>query len=146
MLLSHKATTVRAAPCRSRRSAVSVKAWAGDNSNPFAGLLRIFTPNKYINTKEDWENTGSGFKGKISRDRKPFKDGFINKLPKSEQVQEQEKADGPLGYLNDAAERVVGHNFKGDETEPDWSKQGHKGYSGDRRKKHGDDNFHSIKM
>jgi len=37
---------------------------------------------------------------------------------------------GILGYLSAAAERVVGHQFKGDATEPDWSKLGQRSIKG----------------
>lgn len=152
-LRSHP-VSARTAPIRSRRHAVRVAAWAGDNSNPFAGLLRFFAPDKYIESKEDWTGTGSNFKGKISHSpRRPFKDGFINKLPKTEAGQQQVQAqqaqqegEGALGYLNEAAERVVGHNFTGDETEPDWSKTGHKGYKGTPRRpktSHDEGPFHN---
>ena len=35
------------------------------------------------------------------------------------------------GYLGGAVGRVLGHNFVGDETEPDWKETGRAGWSGD---------------
>lgn len=113
------------------------------DSNPFAGLMRIFTPNNYIDSKEDWEGTGSGYQGKISRGRKPFKDGFtsqkqVKQPSKSQGKQQLSSSQAPEGssfmdYLSAAAQRVVGNNFTGDESEPDWGKlgSGARGWSGD---------------
>lgn len=43
------------------------------------------------------------------------------KTTKGKKVEEEvEKKGNILDYLNQAAERVVRANFKGDDTEPDW--------------------------
>lgn len=125
----------------------TVVARAADTaSSPFAGLLRIFTPDKYIDSKENWEGTGSGFQGKISRGRRPFKDGYSAGAQKQGVTQKKAtpgakaaakpEAGGNgsfMDYLSAAAQRVVGNNFSGDATEPDWGKlgAGSRGWSGD---------------
>jgi len=109
----------------------------------------MFTPNKYINTKEDWSATGTPFSGRINHERKPFsKDGYM--APPKAQVEgmeelPKEEGEGMMDYLNTAAERVVGHNFTGEESEPDWKQLGERGWKGDvrRGREQKDKPFHS---
>jgi len=105
-------------------------------------------------TVDSWEGTGTtGFQGKISHHGrgKPFKDGFVNKKAvsaaaeqaASAEEQEQEGNDA-ASYMGEALERVVGHNFTGDETEPpaNTGSAGWKGDIHDRKK----DGFHARKV
>lgn len=41
-------------------------------------------------------------------------------MPKNAAATEKAPSEGIMGYLSAAAQRVVGHNFKGDKTEPEW--------------------------
>jgi len=131
MQLTRASTTATLArPTRSRT--VKVVAWKGDNAGPFSGLLRMFAPNSSINTKDSFPE-GTGYKGNTTKKtRRPFKDNYVARKVTKAEVEAEEKArpEGILGYLSAAAERVVGHQFKGDATEPDWSKLGQRSIKG----------------
>eukprot|EP00195_Chlamydomonas_chlamydogama_P017129 CAMPEP_0202897504 /NCGR_PEP_ID=MMETSP1392-20130828/6237_1 /ASSEMBLY_ACC=CAM_ASM_000868 /TAXON_ID=225041 /ORGANISM="Chlamydomonas chlamydogama, Strain SAG 11-48b" /LENGTH=125 /DNA_ID=CAMNT_0049583159 /DNA_START=270 /DNA_END=647 /DNA_ORIENTATION=+ len=123
-----------------------------------SGFMRIFTPMNWFDNKKDWENTGSGFSGKISRERKPFKDGWTNSYPdntvtkvpvEEEKEIEQQESNNIVSYMSKAASRVATNNFKGDPTEPEhWKKSGKTASMGFKGDLHGrkKDGFHSNVM
>mmetsp|Transcript_13173 Transcript_13173/g.38308 ORF Transcript_13173/g.38308 Transcript_13173/m.38308 type:complete len:164 (-) Transcript_13173:397-888(-) len=156
---SPAASTATARP--SRRHVVTARA--GFLQDVGAGIARIFTPMRYEN-KDEWKGTDTPFTGKISHHgeagaRKPFRDGWsgvpseANKnATRMEAVEEAVKPaaatpasteSNVVDYVGGAAQRLVSHNFKGDETEPkEWSKAG---WSKDVHVR-GKDGFHSTKQ
>ncbi|KAG1678155.1 hypothetical protein FOA52_016091 [Chlamydomonas sp. UWO 241] len=143
----------------SRRPAVVVRAgWVQDIA---AAVTRVFTPTSMGN-KDDWENTGSGFTGKIVHhnepgSRKPFRDQWsagphaprtpdavAAGQPAETETVAEGKGEGAAEYIGGAAKRMVNNNFTGDGTEPaeEWAKDP-AGFSKSTRTRD-KDGFHST--
>ncbi|GIL76992.1 hypothetical protein Vretimale_3277 [Volvox reticuliferus] len=112
------ATSRRPATQRSRTSTVVVKALnVQEASDWFAkAFVRIFTPD---DTKVD-HFPSNPWSGRISRSKKPFKDGFSTNapLPPSSALEPTEDA---AGYVEDAVKGVVSGFPKLEEAEPKWT-------------------------
>lgn len=155
-------------PVYTRRPVV-VRAGLGDALGSIAqSFVHIFSPPK-VDATVPWEQ-GSGYSGPDKRSRTgPFKDGYSSGqrqgrvaspaaepnaafTPSVEQVTNSQVAapvdaqgeEGALAYVGKALERVVGHNFRGDASEPEWPKSGVDGWKGDIHGR-GKDGFHSTK-
>lgn len=135
----------------SRRPVPVVRAFQNPLADVAKNFLSIFS--KPNDTVKDWSGTGSGFSGKISHHGagRPFKDGYqaggVKKLEPAEAAaaaaEEAERAGS--SYLGDAVERVVAHNFTGDETEPPAG-AGAAGWKGDTHDRKKGDGFHARKV
>lgn len=82
-----------------------------------AGFTQIFRP-LLQGRAVPWPE--SSFKGKSARKQQRSTDNWSVAPAAQDKDSESEKPkdEGPLEYMNKAAESVVAHNFKGDTTEP----------------------------
>lgn len=144
--------STRYCPAVSRRPVVTVRAGLGDAFN-FVGqaFVKIFSPPS--DNGVSWSGTSNTFKGKISHEAdRPFKDNYVaggQKYSNAAAVADAEATSGDhdnevMDYVGGALERVVGHNFTGDESEPAVG-TGSAGWQGDLhdRKK---DGFHNRRV
>ncbi|EFJ41552.1 hypothetical protein VOLCADRAFT_107643 [Volvox carteri f. nagariensis] len=103
---------------RTRTSCVSVKALSvQEASDWFAkAFVRIFSPD---DSKVE-QFPSNPWTGRISRSKKPFKDGFVSNapLPPSSALEPTEDA---AGYVEDAVKGVVAGFPKTEEAEPNWT-------------------------
>jgi hypothetical protein len=79
-------------------------------------FVRMFSPD---DTKVD-HYPSNPFTGRISRTKKPFKDGFSSNapLPPSSSL---ESTEGAAGYVEDAVKGVVAGFPKPEDAEPNWT-------------------------
>lgn len=131
------ASCTRKGPCcvSARARTVVVRAGLGEL---FAPIIKIFAP------PQDDHPSGAGnpFTGKIKHHdgKRPFADNFVAGGQKysaaadnAAAVSAEAAAEGEPGaadYVMGALERVVGHNFTGDDTEPNTG-TGQAGWKGD---------------
>lgn len=110
-------------------------------------FVHIFSPPQ--DKIKDWKDTATPFSGTMSRGRKPFKDGYsaVSSISEGSSAMEAvpdetaENKESAMDYLQDATLRLMGHNFKGDQTEPETG-CGSEGWKGSIHTREGD-GFHS---
>lgn len=148
MALSSRASLAAPHRCATRRPAgrsttVVVKAFSlKEASDVIAKAFVTIFSKPETNVDSFAENN---FSGKISRERRPFRDGFSSpNAPMDAMKPTEQEAET---YLDGAVKRLVSNNFKGDQTEPSWG--GNQGWTGDRTAKSGHqhkEGFHSRKL
>jgi hypothetical protein len=103
-------------------------------------FMKIFSPPQ--DNGVTWSGTTNAFDGRIKHHdgKRPFPDNYVAGGQKYSAVADQAAAVTPetaegrdadvMDYVGGALERVVGHNFTGDETEPPTT-TGSAGWKGD---------------
>lgn len=138
--LSHKSAVASSRPAAPSRRMVVPRAGL------FSDFLSIFSkPN--VDNSVPWQQGASGFTGNIAHHGggRPFKDGFVGKGAASSGVSAPEAGGNQaVGYVAEAVERVVAHNFTGDENEPPTN-TGAEGWKGDLHDRK-TDGFHARKL
>ena len=124
-----------------RKPVVTVRAGLGDAMNSVGeAFMRIFSKPR-DDAPNSWTGTGTSnnFSGKIDHSsRRPFQDGYqaggqkynAAVAAQAEEAPVDQQGNEVMGYVGEALERVVGHNFTGDETEPTVG-TGSAGWKGD---------------
>ena len=132
MLRTTTVSTVRPAP--SRRFAIVPRAGLRDLADSLAeGFVRIFSPPR---VSQDIPSSGvsQGYSRSSNKreSRKPFADNYAATVS-AEQLEQmaQEDRNEAADYIGGAMQRVMGHNFVGDESEPDWKSTGNSGWTGE---------------
>ncbi len=132
MLRTATASTVRPAPAR--RVAIVSRAGLRDLADSLGeGFVRIFSPPRI---SQDIPSTGmaQGYSRSTAKrgSRKPFADNFASTVALEQQDQQaQEDTNEAASYLGGAMQRLIGHNFVGEETEPNWKATGNSGWTGE---------------
>eukprot|EP00877_Chromochloris_zofingiensis_P002491 jgi/Chrzof1/12242/Cz06g26230.t1 len=150
---STKTSTLRpnVRPVCAPRRVVKVNASVGEAFNWVGqAFVKIFSPPS--DNKVSWTGTTTPFTGKVSHHGagRPFKDGFVASKAQQEEyakinAESAANSEGDmLGYVGDAVERVVGHNFTGDGNEP-ATRTGSSGWKGDIHSRD-TDGFHTKKF
>lgn len=150
--MQHKALRRSAAaqrPAARRVLAPAPRAFLGDAlKNVADGFMKIFSKPQSTMSEDDWQSAGStGFQGKISHHGagRPFKDQWIGQRMAPGAGKEQAEQ-AKSSYLGEAVERVVGHNFTGDEETEPPSGAGSAGWKGDIHDRKTGDGFHSRRL
>jgi len=107
-------------------------------------FVRIFSPPDDKVDSKSWPQ--GQWTGKISRDRRPFKDGFASDAPiAAEPLAVRDEADA-AGYVSDAVKNVVSGFPTQPPNEPAWPQVGWKGeVHSTENKRNARDGFHAKK-